>query len=281
MTSITKQQCVDGQDEDVVGASAAFNIVISESVLVFDACKTDGPQLSGAVRLDASLPPEEAAKHSKEYSLDYLGPDNTSIAVVLDDGDERGQRVAAWLTREGHRVVRSTRECFQQRYPFLLGKDYPDLPTYPSEIIPDQLFLGGSAAVNEQSCADLRITHICSVTDRAVNHEATEGRQHIICNVQDTSSANLTPTMLQALPFIRGAVEEGGRVLVHCEKGQSRSASVVAAHLLEQQESEAAGNPPVDNRIQEVLTFMRRSRPFVRPNPGFMQQLHARAWVAN
>ena len=57
MMSTNKRRRVTQQDEDIAGAADAFNIVISQSVFVFDACAEAGPQLPGAVRLDA-IPPK-------------------------------------------------------------------------------------------------------------------------------------------------------------------------------------------------------------------------------
>jgi len=76
--------------------------------------------------------------------------------------------------------------------------------------------------------------------------------------------------MVEALPFIAEALAAGGRVLVHCEQGQSRSASVVAAHLMS---SEQVG-------VHEALAVLRKHRPSVRPNAGFMDQLEERIWSA-
>mmetsp|Transcript_823 Transcript_823/g.2675 ORF Transcript_823/g.2675 Transcript_823/m.2675 type:complete len:122 (-) Transcript_823:11-376(-) len=47
------------------------------------------------------------------------------------------------------------------------------------------------------------------------------------------ASADLTPVMRVALPFLAAALRSGGRVLVHCDRGASRSASVVIAHLMQ------------------------------------------------
>ena len=72
-------------------------------------------------------------------------------------------------------------------------------------------------------------------------------------------------------------------MLVHCEAGQSRSASIVAAalmaipclaHGLANLEGEEAARG-----LNWALEFMRKQRPQVRPNDGFMEQLRRGAWM--
>ena len=75
--------------------------------------------------------------------------------------------------------------------------------------------------------------------------------------------------MNAALPFIASALEAGGKVLVHCERGVSRSASVVAAFLMDM---DPALTPSA------AVERVRACRPCVKPNPGFLAQLEARRW---
>ncbi|ROV97974.1 hypothetical protein VMCG_07061 [Cytospora schulzeri] len=56
---------------------------------------------------------------------------------------------------------------------------------------------------------------------------------------------------------------KGGRVLVHCTQGVSRSATIVAAYLMWRKRETAA----------KVLAFMKSKRPRVHPNYGFLDQL--------
>ncbi|RPD78386.1 phosphatases II [Lentinus tigrinus ALCF2SS1-7] len=65
------------------------------------------------------------------------------------------------------------------------------------------------------------------------------------------------------VPWIRDALAQDGRVLVHCVWGMSRSASVVLASLI------AAPSLSLD----EALRIVRARRQIVRPNSGFMTQL--------
>lgn len=56
---------------------------------------------------------------------------------------------------------------------------------------------------------------------------------------------------------------KGGRVLVHCTQGVSRSATIVAAYLMWRKRESAA----------KILRFIKNKRPQVDPNDGFLDQL--------
>lgn len=87
--------------------------------------------------------------------------------------------------------------------------------------------------------------------------------------VIDNCEQNLTPYLDEAVAFIRRALAEGGRVLVHCMAGRSRSASLVIAYLMTELHLD----------LDQALAFVQEKRPIVRPNAAFMQQLrqfHAR-----
>ena len=151
-----------------------------------------------------------------------------------------------------------------------MGKPYG--PSYPSEIITDSLYLGSAASAKSDVLSALDITHVVSVIDRAMPEKYHSSIQRLHCSIPDSTEVDLTPTMHAALPFIASAIEEGGRVLVHCERGASRSASVVTAYLM------ASQHGPSD--LQSTLETIKAARPCVRPNEGFMSQLKRRRWAA-
>ena len=71
-----------------------------------------------------------------------------------------------------------------------------------------------------------------------------------------------------ALSFIDDGLSSNGNtgvVLVHCEKGISRSPAVVCAYLMM---SESI-------RFQDAINIIQQSRPIVRPNIGFSMQLRS------
>ena len=49
---------------------------------------------------------------------------------------------------------------------------------------------------------------------------------HMLINMPDMEEANLLPHFERAVHFIKAALDQSGKVLVHCQAGVSRSASV-------------------------------------------------------
>ena len=70
------------------------------------------------------------------------------------------------------------------------------------------------------------ITHLLSVCQDF----PPEGPNHLIVPVQDSEYDDILIHLPGACRFIQNAVESGGRVLVHCHMGISRSATVIAAY---------------------------------------------------
>jgi protein-tyrosine phosphatase len=66
--------------------------------------------------------------------------------------------------------------------------------------------------------------------------------------------------------FIESALRENecNRVLIHCKHGQSRSATIAAAWLVAFS----------SHSVSSALSHLKYCRPKVRPNDGFIQQLH-------
>ena len=67
----------------------------------------------------------------------------------------------------------------------------------------------------------------------------------------------------RAIHFIKDSISSGGRVLVHCNAGISRAASVCIAYLIKTK----------GMTVNDSFTYLRSKRPAVCPNPGFLVQL--------
>lgn len=79
----------------------------------------------------------------------------------------------------------------------------------------------------------------------------------------DTANEDILSQFSDSNAFIHDALQSGGKVLVHCMVGASRSATIAAAYIISQ-----TGHPP-----ETVIDCMKRNRAVVQPNPGFMESL--------
>lgn len=129
-----------------------------------------------------------------------------------------------------------------------------------------------------------RVTHIVSVLAPGGAPDMTPlGFQQLQLPVEDADGADILQHFARAAAFIDAAVAAGGRALVHCVAGVSRSPTIAAAYLLAKQcerEQECSGNGGspaqrvaarcvVDAAIAEV----RRARAVANPNCSFRAQL--------
>ncbi|KAJ6458322.1 protein-tyrosine phosphatase-like protein [Mycena vitilis] len=146
-----------------------------------------------------------------------------------------------------------------------------------TEILPN-LYLGSEfGARNLEMLRRLGITHILTVMlDPAVSavprreeskaQVNDDGFRRMRIPVMDWPDEEIMSYFQAANEFIDGAritMQQG--VLVHCQVGVSRSATVVTAYLM-------ACRPPLYDDAA-ALEFLRTRRPIVQPNWGFLAQL--------
>jgi hypothetical protein len=78
----------------------------------------------------------------------------------------------------------------------------------------------------------------------------------------DSTSEKILPVLRSTIELIDRA-RHYGAVFVHCNQGVSRSAAICCAYLIRYR----------GMSLSEALAFVRKRRPSVRPNEGFMAQL--------
>jgi dual specificity phosphatase 12 len=111
----------------------------------------------------------------------------------------------------------------------------------------------------------LAFTHLLSVVrhDFAAEAAAVAPFAHLVVAVDDEEAEDLLCRLPQTNAFIGGALASGGRVLVHCVAGTSRSVAVVAAYLMAAHDMDSQG----------ALALVRAAHPPAAPNPSFVRQL--------
>ena len=80
---------------------------------------------------------------------------------------------------------------------------------------------------------------------------------------RDIERQDLSQYFNECVIFIENAIQNDGKVLVHCSQGISRSATIVIAYLIKSQELS----------FEDALELVKSKRSMVNPNSGFQEQL--------
>jgi len=127
-----------------------------------------------------------------------------------------------------------------------------------------RVFVGGA---NTADCAavfkHLRITHVVNASN---NNSAPfqDTVKYLNIDAHDNDNQPMVKAWAMCARFLHEALREGGRVLVHCNQGKSRSVSCVAAYLI---------HLHPDLHPAEAVDHIKKGREIAAPNCGFMRQL--------
>ena len=125
------------------------------------------------------------------------------------------------------------------------------------------LYLGDlQAASYKELLLKFGITHILTV---AKDHPPQFPSTFVykVVPVHDMPYTNLQRRFPDCITFIKSALAKGGRVLVHCFAGVSRSATIVIAYLMQEH----------NLTMHAAFKFVKSKRAFINPNEGFREQL--------
>eukprot|EP00727_Mastigamoeba_balamuthi_P008720 m51a1_g4470 putative dual specificity (280) ;mRNA; f:241639-243092 len=203
------------------------------------------------------------ADHSLPASLRMAQDLGRAVVVV---GAAEPPAVLARVVRVRACVLEGGYGAWAARYPFLCeGSRHPgrrmQLP-YPTEVLDAFLYLGGAFCVKQGVVDDLGITKILNLCeDDGLGAAVTVPR--VKYPIIDAPSANIADLFRPTYDDIEAERKAGGRVLVHCAMGVSRSPTVVMAYLMRRFGWTAA----------RAMEHTRRQRSQVRPNRGFVQAL--------
>ncbi|XP_066476498.1 dual specificity protein phosphatase 5 [Tiliqua scincoides] len=132
----------------------------------------------------------------------------------------------------------------------------------PVEILPF-LYLG--SAYHASKCeflANLNITALLNVS-RKSSEPFTDQYCYKWIPVEDSHTADISSHFQEAIEFIDCTRRAGGKILVHCEAGISRSPTICMAYLMKMRKF----------RLEEAFDYIKQRRSLISPNFGFMGQL--------
>jgi len=140
---------------------------------------------------------------------------------------------------------------------------FGDIGTFKAiSSVNDQLYICGVMALKEEKVKALGINCVINATLEwpALN---IPGLETVKIVIDDVPSANLAPYFDRTADKIHDVVRRGGKALVHCMAGISRSSSLCIAYLMKYK----------GLTLQQAYSHMKAKRPLIRPNDGFWRQL--------
>ncbi|XP_031385743.1 protein-tyrosine-phosphatase MKP1-like [Punica granatum] len=130
--------------------------------------------------------------------------------------------------------------------------------------IADHIYLGSDAvAKNRETLRQNGITHVLNCVGFVSPEYFREDLVYKTLWLQDSPSEDITSILYDVFDYFEDVREQGGRVLVHCCQGVSRSTSLVIAYLMWRD----------GQSFEDAFQYVKAARGVTNPNMGFACQL--------
>jgi protein-tyrosine phosphatase len=137
----------------------------------------------------------------------------------------------------------------------------------PSHVLPF-VYLGGLDALKHLDDFIDGVVTIIQESKTLCKSLLLEGhRPHLFLSLYDDPSEDISQYFDVSADFIHSLVKQNKTVLVHCAAGVSRSTSLVVSYMMKYLGYKT---------VESALEVIRKNRPFVNPNKGFIRQLKER-----
>ena len=134
---------------------------------------------------------------------------------------------------------------------------------HPSQIF-KWMYLGNfDTACNISDLRRLGITYVLNVASECKNTTLPKSIEQLHLKMKDLADFEVIDYFEKANDFFNKVRNSGKTMLVHCKYGVSRSPSFVAAYLIKY----------FGFNVDSALKFIRKKRPQINPNEGFLRQL--------
>ncbi|XP_022776189.1 protein-tyrosine-phosphatase MKP1-like [Durio zibethinus] len=130
--------------------------------------------------------------------------------------------------------------------------------------IADHIYLGSEAvAKNREILRKNGITHVLNCVGFVCPEYFKNDLVYKTLWLQDSPSEDITSILYDVFDYFEDVREQGGRVLVHCCQGVSRSTSLVIAYLMWRE----------GQSFEDAFQYVKAARGVTNPNTGFAFQL--------
>ncbi|XP_063721490.1 serine/threonine/tyrosine-interacting-like protein 1 [Symsagittifera roscoffensis] len=218
--------------------------------------------------------PYEAELECKEHIVVYDGHSRSRDASESED-ELNAIQLAKFLVAQGSKnpiqIADGGYEDFSKLYPFLRTKKILYMPkeldvivTYPTEIIPGQLYMGSvEQALNKRIQKDLKVRAHVAVTNENETYFATDSDKLCRVGIEDEVGSDLLSCLDAVCKFIDDRLENSDVVLIYSDLGISRNSAVALAYLVYKEKC----------TLREAWKAVLKCQKSTRPNRGFIKQL--------
>ncbi len=127
----------------------------------------------------------------------------------------------------------------------------------------DNIYLGSISSVYDvEELKKIGITHVVSVI-AGFEPPYPDDFKYLVLHALDTGNTDLQEYFEVSNEYIENAIENDGKVLIHCMAGRSRSATILAAYIIKK----------FGINVEETIKSIKNQRDIVEPNPNFLIQL--------
>uniref|UniRef100_A0A0D6R0N6 Protein-tyrosine-phosphatase n=1 Tax=Araucaria cunninghamii TaxID=56994 RepID=A0A0D6R0N6_ARACU len=130
--------------------------------------------------------------------------------------------------------------------------------------VAEHIYLGSDAvAKNREVLRENGITHVLNCVGFVCPEYFKTDLVYKTLWLQDNPSEDITSILYDVFDYFEEVREQGGRVLVHCCQGVSRSTSLVIAYLMWRE----------GQSFEDAFQYVKAARGITNPNIGFASQL--------
>ncbi|KAK6620914.1 hypothetical protein RUM43_011213 [Polyplax serrata] len=165
------------------------------------------------------------------------------------------------------RTSKSQRHISSQISDRRLGRD--SAFSYLSDIteIKPHLLLCGAVALRGNILEELNVTCVINATrelpDTPLPNSTEQDTLYLRVNVEDKPDSNILQWLDMVTDIVHQVKMAGGKTLIHCVAGISRSATLCLAYLIRYE----------DYSLHDAYLLLKSLRHTIRPNSGFFGQL--------
>jgi len=184
---------------------------------------------------------------------------STSSHITPENGCQRSQKKRL-MTLDMSQVVTAINEM-EDNLPNIKESEFDQQQISK---VTEFLFVGSEVVSrNKDLLLSYGITHIINCAGNVAPNYHEEAFVYKTLQLRDSPKEDVLKIFTDVVKFIDGAIGNGGRVFVHCQRGVSRGPTVALSYIMWSQHL----------TYKEAYPIMKQSRSVCCPNPGFVFQL--------